>query len=103
MPFGQPANGAQSGANPSEPRRNCFCAGSVSKSRASMAESTSAAPVAAPIPSSAEIERAEKFARERFLFDGEQAATALAPGSPRRTALDQALAELEADPRAKGP
>jgi superfamily II DNA or RNA helicase len=68
-----------------------------------MAESTSAAPVAAPIPSSAYIERAEKFVRERILLDGEEAPTALAPGSPRRMALDQALAELEADPRAKGP
>jgi superfamily II DNA or RNA helicase len=68
-----------------------------------MAESTSAAPVAAPIPSSADIQRAEKFVRERILLDGEEASTALAPGSPRRMALDQALAELEADPRAKGP
>src|SRR6202011_6415700 len=85
----------QSGANPAESRRNSFCAGSVSKSRASMAESTSAAPVAAPIPSSADIQRAEKFVRERILLDGEQAATALVPGSPRRMALDQALAELE--------
>jgi hypothetical protein len=41
--------------------------------------------------------------RERILLDGEQAETALAPGSPRRKALDEALAELEADPHAKGP
>ncbi|HWX74060.1 MAG TPA: DEAD/DEAH box helicase family protein, partial [Solirubrobacteraceae bacterium] len=41
--------------------------------------------------------------RERILFDGEQAEVALAPGSPRRRALDDALAELAADPRAKGP
>src|SRR4029077_11345280 len=68
-----------------------------------MAESPSVALVAAPIPSSADISRAETLARERFLHDGEDAAVALAPGSPRRRALDQALAELEADPKAKYP
>ncbi|MCW3025281.1 MAG: helicase domain protein [Solirubrobacterales bacterium] len=68
-----------------------------------MAESTSVALAAATIPSSAEISRAEKFVRERFLHDGEDAAVALGPGSPRRRALDQALAELEADPKAKHP
>jgi hypothetical protein len=49
------------------------------------------------------IARAEKFVRERFLFEGEQPESALAPGSVRRRALDQALAELDADPKAKGP
>src|SRR3989442_15548274 len=68
-----------------------------------MAESMSAAPVAAPVPSSADIARAEKFVRERFLVDGEQPETALAPGSARRRALELALAELDADPRARGP
>ncbi|HEX3910818.1 MAG TPA: DEAD/DEAH box helicase family protein [Solirubrobacteraceae bacterium] len=68
-----------------------------------MAESTSVALAAAPIPSSAEISRAEKLVRERFLHDGEDPAVALAPGSPRRRALDQALAELAADPKAKNP
>jgi ribonuclease E len=68
-----------------------------------MAESTSVALAAAPIPSSAEISRAEKLVRERFLHDGEDPAVALAPGSPRRRALDQALAELAADPKAKHP
>jgi ribonuclease E len=68
-----------------------------------MAEPTSVALEAAPIPSSAEISRAEKLVRERFLHDGEDAATALAPGSPRRAALDLALAELRADPKAKNP
>jgi ribonuclease E len=68
-----------------------------------MAEPTSVALEAAPIPSSAEISRAEKLVRERFLHDGEDAAVALAPGSPRRAALDQALAELQADPKAKNP
>ncbi len=49
---------------------------------------------AASLPSSAEIKRAEKFVRERFLHEGEDAAVALAPGSPRRRALDRALEEL---------
>ena len=47
-------------------------------------------------PTSADLERAAKFTREPFLFDGEDAATALAPGSPRRVALDASLAELDA-------
>jgi ribonuclease E len=68
-----------------------------------LAESTSVALAAAPIPSSADIARAEKLVRERFLHDGEDPALALAPGTPRRRALDQALAELAADPKAKHP
>jgi hypothetical protein len=68
-----------------------------------MAESTSVALAAAPIPSSADISRAEKFVRERFLHEGEDPAVALAPGTPRRRALDQALAELQADPKTKNP
>jgi hypothetical protein len=68
-----------------------------------MAESTSVALVAATIPSSADIARAEKLVRERFLHEGEDPTVALAPGTPRRRALDQALAELEADPKTKHP
>jgi ribonuclease E len=68
-----------------------------------MAEPTSVALAAAPIPSTAEISRAEKLVRERFLHDGEDPAVALAPGSPRRRALDRALEELRADPKAKHP
>ncbi len=68
-----------------------------------MAESTSVALAAAPIPSSADIARAEKFVRERFLHDGEDREVALAPGTPRRRALDQALAELAEDPKTKNP
>ena len=68
-----------------------------------MAESTSVALAVAPIPSSADITRAEKLVRERFLHEGEDAAVALAPGTPRRRALDMALAELEADPKTKHP
>ncbi|HEY1457877.1 MAG TPA: hypothetical protein VGF15_05110, partial [Solirubrobacteraceae bacterium] len=59
-----------------------------------MAESTPVALAAAPLPSSAEIKRAEKFVRERFLHDGEDAAVALGTGTPRRRALDLALEEL---------
>jgi len=66
-----------------------------------MAEPTSVALVAASIPSSADIARAGKFVREGFLHDGEDPAVALATGTPRRRALDQALAELDA--KAKHP
>ncbi len=59
-----------------------------------MAESTS---VADPSPvSGADLERAERFAREPFVLEGEDAASALADGTPRRRALDAALAEIEA-------
>jgi hypothetical protein len=68
-----------------------------------MAESTSVALAAATIPSSAEISRAEKFVRERFLHEGEDPAVALAPGTPRRRALDRALEELREDPKTKNP
>ena len=68
-----------------------------------MAESTSVALAVAPIPSSADIARAEKLVRERFVHAGEDPAVALAPGTPRRRALDLALAELQADPPAKHP
>jgi ribonuclease E len=60
-----------------------------------MAESTAVAPAATSIPSSAEIKRAEKLVRERFLHDGEDASVALAPGTPRRRAFNEALSELE--------
>ncbi len=63
-----------------------------------MAESTAVALAAASIPSSAEIARAEKFVRERFLHEGEDPAVALArvggSATPRRLALDQALLEV---------
>jgi ribonuclease E len=60
-----------------------------------MAESTSAAAEAAAIPEQAAIARAEAFTRERFVHDGEDTAVALAPGSARRRALDDALRELD--------
>ncbi|HEY2398614.1 MAG TPA: DEAD/DEAH box helicase family protein [Solirubrobacteraceae bacterium] len=68
-----------------------------------MAEPTSAAHAVAPIPSSADISRAEKFVRERFVHPGEDPAVALAAGTPRRRALDQALAELDTVPKPKHP
>ncbi|MGO8905027.1 MAG: hypothetical protein ACLQMH_05300, partial [Solirubrobacteraceae bacterium] len=68
-----------------------------------MAESTSVARAVAPIPPPAEISRAEKLVRERFLHGGEDPAVALAAGSPRRRALDQALAELKENPKARYP
>jgi ribonuclease E len=80
-----------------------FGRGSVSKSRASMAEPTSVALAATTIPSSADIARAEKLVRERFVHEGEDPALALAEGSPRRRALDRALAELAENPKAKTP
>ena len=46
------------------------------------------------VPSSDDVSRAEKFTRERFVHPGEEVAVALAPGTGRRHALDDALAEL---------
>jgi ribonuclease E len=60
-----------------------------------MADSMSAAALAAPLFRSADIARAEKFVRERFLHEGEDPAVVLAPGTARRRALDQALIELD--------
>jgi ribonuclease E len=64
-----------------------------------MAESTAVAQAATSIPGSAEIARAEKFVRERFVHEGETAAQALAgvggSRTVRRRALDEALAEIE--------
>ena len=57
-----------------------------------MAESTSVAE-SAPV-SGEDLARAEKFAREPFVLEGEQADVALAKGTPRRGALDDALAEI---------
>ncbi len=60
-----------------------------------MAETTPVADLAT-LPSIDEIERAAAFTREPFLTEGEDPASSLSPGSPRRRALDSALAELEA-------
>ncbi|MEA2373618.1 MAG: ribonuclease, partial [Thermoleophilaceae bacterium] len=53
-------------------------------------------PIAASPVSEADLARAEDFAREPFLLEGEDAATVLEEGTPRRGALDAALAEIEA-------
>src|SRR3954451_16520276 len=47
------------------------------------------------VPSAEDVSRAEKFTRERFVHPGEEAADALAPGTGRRHALDDALAEID--------
>jgi ribonuclease E len=57
-----------------------------------MAESTSVAE-SAPV-SGDDIERAEQFAREPFVLEGEERDAALAPGTVRRAALEDALAEI---------
>ena len=44
-------------------------------------------------------EKASAWAGEPFLHEGEDAATALAEGSARRRALDQALVEIDAGAR----
>ncbi len=49
-----------------------------------------------PLPSSAAIKRAEQLTRERFVFEGETPAEALAPGTARRRALDAALIDVDA-------
>jgi ribonuclease E len=59
-----------------------------------MAEETKPAASAAKAPTSADIERAREFAREPFLLEGEKPKD-LAPGTPRRRALDAALAEID--------
>src|SRR6266508_2997303 len=59
-----------------------------------MAEETKPAAKAAKAPTSADIERAREFAREPFLLEGEKPKD-LAAGTPRRRALDAALAEIK--------
>jgi hypothetical protein len=46
--------------------------------------------------SEADLARAAEFAREPFVLEGEDPAVVLAPDTPRRRALDDALAEIEA-------
>jgi superfamily II DNA or RNA helicase len=59
-----------------------------------MAEKTKPAAKAAKAPTSADIERAREFAREPFLLEGEKPKD-LTEGTPRRRALDAALAEID--------
>jgi superfamily II DNA or RNA helicase len=59
-----------------------------------MAETTQVAAKAAKTPTKADIERAKEFTREPFLLAGETPKS-LEAGSPRRRALDDALAEID--------
>src|SRR3954466_6993194 len=59
-----------------------------------MADSTSA--VAASPVSGEDLARAEKFTFEPFIHEGDDPAVVLAEGTPRRRALDEALAEIDA-------
>ncbi|HVD58686.1 MAG TPA: hypothetical protein VNC17_17730, partial [Thermoleophilaceae bacterium] len=59
-----------------------------------MAE-TSSALADAPVPGDV-LARAGEFARERFVLPGEDPGLALAKGTARRAALDDALAEIDA-------
>src|SRR4051794_41849115 len=68
-----------------------------------MADSSVVAAEATSLPSSDDLARAEKFTRERFVHPGEEAAEAIGPGSGRRHALDDALAEIEAGAKAPSP
>ncbi len=65
-----------------------------------MADPSAVAQGAAPPPSTDDLARAEAFTREPFVHAGEELAEALAPGTPRRRALDDALAELDGGARA---
>src|SRR3954454_16062421 len=58
-----------------------------------MADSTSA--VAGSPVSGEDLARAEKFTFEPYIHEGDDPAVVLAPGTPRRRALDEALAELD--------
>src|SRR4029450_6630369 len=60
-----------------------------------MAETTKVAAKAAKTPSKADIDRAREFVREPFLLETETPKD-LAAGTPRRRALDAALAEIDA-------
>jgi superfamily II DNA or RNA helicase len=59
-----------------------------------MAETTQVAAKAAKAPTAADLERAQDFAREPFLLEGEKLKD-LEPGNPRRQALDAALIEID--------
>ena len=50
---------------------------------------------ASPV-SGEDLKRAEEFAREPFVLEGEDPATALAEDGARRAALDAALREIDA-------
>ena len=59
-----------------------------------MADRSEVAAKAAPTPSGADVERAQEFAREDFLLNGEGPKD-LAPETARRRALEEAIREIE--------
>jgi len=75
--------------------RSRICA-AIAVPYATLAELTPVAFAATSVPPADQIERAEEFARERFVLPGEDAVEVLAPGSHRRRALDAALREIDA-------
>ncbi|MCW3041250.1 MAG: hypothetical protein JWM31_3155, partial [Solirubrobacterales bacterium] len=60
-----------------------------------MAEPTSVADKAPPLPDPALLRAVEQFTREPFVSAGEDLATALRPGTARRRAFDRAAREME--------
>src|SRR5687767_1473182 len=82
------------GGTPLTPRRPARSRPLPITSTPNVAE-TSSALADAPFPGDV-ISRAEEFGREGFVLPGEEPAQALAPGTARRAALDDAIAELEA-------
>ena len=73
----------------------CGAAGpGLSQKAATVADSTSL--LASSPVSGEDLARAEAFARESFVLEGEEAGVALAPATARRLALDDALRELDA-------
>ena len=76
-------------------RTSSRCSISFPNVSPSLAETTSVADPATHAPTSADLQRAAKFTREPFISEGEDVATALAPGTPRRVAFDAAMAEIE--------
>jgi ribonuclease E len=62
---------------------------------ATLADLTPVAFAATSVPTADQIQRAEEFARERFVHAGEDVVEVLAPGAHRRRALDAALREID--------
>src|SRR5215203_3658875 len=82
------------GGTPLTPRRPARFRPLPITSTPNVAETSSAladAPFAGDV-----LSRAEEFARESFVLPGEDPAQALAPGTARRAALEDAIAELDA-------
>jgi superfamily II DNA or RNA helicase len=80
-------------------RASAIFVGSGSAKRAAIVATTTDYLTDSPLASEALVEaahRAQNWAGEAFLHEGEDPAEALAPGSARRRALDDAIAELDA-------